>query len=341
MSGRPRRVHALDVVIFVGVAAALLTLALLSPSLVPRGAADGVTRAAPPIERRDQLYGTAVQTGSVIWAAGNDGKILHSDDCGGSWSVQSVPTEQNLQGIAAWDGEHAVAVGDGGVVATTSDGGASWKMIDAPRSDVANKLMRVLTAPGGRAWAVGVMGAVLETGDWGETWRRVAEEQDVAWNGVAFADEQNGWIVGEFGRILHSRDGGETWEEVPSPVQRSLMSVAFRDPEHGVAVGLDGLVLWTDDGGTAWAEVPAGTSSHLFDVIWDGTRWVAVGDMGVLATSGPESPNWTARRLAEHELGWHTAVVSCGGALFLAGSSQGHWRNEAWEPWSPTGQKGA
>jgi len=116
--------------------------------------------------------------------------------------------------------------------------------------------------------------------------------------------------------------------------------VAFRDPRHGVAVGLDGVALWTDDAGKSWRQVQSGTTNHLFDVAWETDRWVAIGDMGLVATSPPGRPAWRTRRLAEHELAWHTAMAACTGTLFLVGGSQGVLLNKLWKPWESPIEKG-
>ena len=106
--------------------------------------------------------------------AGSGGKVVRSDDGGQSWSIQETGATENLQAIDAWDPDRAVAVGNDGVVLVTADGGESWTRVDVPRSDIANKLIRVRCAADGEAWAVGVMGMILHSRDWGASWQRRA-----------------------------------------------------------------------------------------------------------------------------------------------------------------------
>lgn len=274
---------------------------------------------APAIERRDVFYGIAAPSAQVIWAAGSYGKVVRSNDGGASWAIQPTSLGVHLQSIAAWDEQRAVAVGNQGRVIVTDDGGTRWTEVEAPRSEVANKLVKVRAYADGSAWAVGEMGAALHSTDRGRSWTRALPEQDQGWNDVAFVGA-DGWLVGEFGRVMRSRDGGAHWEAAESPSKSSLMSVAFRDARHGVAVGLSGTVLETADGGASWRLVPPQTREHLNHVRWDGAAWVAVGDKGVRVVG--KDGVWSGGRLAESDLSWRTqAEPAAGGALLLAGAN--------------------
>ncbi|NMG74726.1 WD40/YVTN/BNR-like repeat-containing protein [Aromatoleum diolicum] len=275
---------------------------------------------ARSIERRDAFYGVAVPQADVVWAAGSYGKVVRSDNAGKSWGVQPTPGDAHLQAISAWDAERAVAVGNHGVVIVTADGGKSWREIEVPHSEVANKLMQVRSYAGGTGWAVGEMGAVLRTRDYGASWTRVLDEKDQAWNDIFFVGE-DGWMVGEFGRMMRTRDGGESWSTIDSPLESSLMSVHFRDASNGVAVGLAGAVLVTADGGAVWTEARRVTREHLNCVIWDGSRWVAVGDKGIRVTAGADGSGWTGGRISEQDLSWRTQIARAGDGFVLAGAN--------------------
>lgn len=275
---------------------------------------------APVIERGDKFYGQATASNGAIWSVGGSGKILRSDDSGKSWALQTKPNALALQGVAAWDAERVVAVGDDGVVVATQDGGKLWSNAKAPRSQISNKLIRVKALSGGSGWSVGEGGAVLQTTDFGMNWVQVGVPEDVAWNDIAI--HQNRMIiVGEFGRIKISGDAGVTWNEVESPVKFSLIAVAFKDTSNAVAVGLNGTVLRSGDAGATWATEKPVTKEHLFDVLWDGQRWVAVGDKGVLVTGDATGLTWKATRLEETGRGWYTNIMQRGSQYFFAGSS--------------------
>ncbi len=300
----------------------------------------GETVQPPPIERRDRFYGIEVlDEGRILWAVGSDGKVIRSEDGGDSWTVQRTPTRENLQDIAAWDTERAVLVGNEGVVLITSDAGETWESATAPRSEIFNKLIRVEALPDGEAWAVGAMNAVFRSRDFGVSWERAVPEEDITWNGIAFVGERDIWVVGEFGILLHSADGGESWEEREVGLESSLMSVEFRDGGKGVAVGLEGTVLVTDNGGAEWVRVETDFSEHLFDVTWDGGRWVAVGEDGIVVRSSEGDDRvWAADRLAPDLRSWHTTSVANGDAVYVSGATFGRLIEEQW--YSFTGQAG-
>lgn len=286
---------------------AIVGVLLYAALFVKAGAV--VTDVRPPvIERRDTYLGVALPAPKVVWAVGGNGKVVRSDDGGSSWSVQSTPTDLNLQSISAWSADKAVAVGNGGVVIRTEDGGKTWQKVDAPKSEVANKLLKVRTADGGIAWAVGEVGALLKSEDYGHTWKRMLPEKDRAWNDI-YVLGSDAWIVGEFGQIQKSTDNGATWEPATSGVTSSLMSVCFRDAENGVAVGLSGVVVVTADGGKTWKVIPPQTREHLNSVIWNGTQWIAVGDKGVMAVGDQAGDTWKAKRISEGDLAWRTQIV--------------------------------
>ena len=308
----------------------LIIVGLLGAALFIKPKSVGKTIKPAVIERRDRFYGIVVPEKGVIWAAGSGGKIVRSNNGGKTWASQSTPLSVPLQDIAAWDGQRAVVVGNQGVVLVTGDGGKSWKEVDAPKSSVANKLIRVKAYPDGSAWAVGEMGAVLVSRDYGATWARSSKEEDVGWNDIAFTDARNGWVVGEFGRMLHTTDGGARWQPVNGPIKSSLMGVAFRDGANGVAVGMEGTVLTTADAGRSWKEAKKVTKVHLFDVVWTGDSWLAVGGKGMSLTADKTVSSWTAARLSDTDLSWHTEVINRFGTTYICGGTSGAIDNGKW-----------
>lgn len=281
-----------------------------------------VTKVAPrAIERRDNFFGVSVPSVDVIWAAGTSGKVVRSDDRGLSWAQQPTPTNGNLQGIAAWDAERAVAVGNGGVIIVTSDGGKNWTQAKVLGLTNASKLLRVRIF-GDTAWAMGEFGALFSSADHGASWARALPEKDLAWNDIEFVGNR-GWLVGEFGTVMKTTDSGVTWTQVSTANKISLMSAAFRDPQNGVAVGLSGTVMVTDDGGNTWKQMAKATKEHLYSVIWDANRWLAVGDKGVMLTAEANGASWEGGRISEKDYSWRTQIVRSGPRHYLAGARLG------------------
>ncbi len=319
-----------EVLIFIGVAAFLMIAALNTEKLVPSGFKEDIFKDAP-IERRDNMYGVAHAGDNFIWIVGNIGKIARSQDGGKTWDSPDSGTRYNLQDVSAWDEKRLVAVGNEGVLIVSQDSGDTWAVKDFPKSEIANKLIRVKTQADGRAWACGVMGTALYTEDYGNTWRRRMPEEDIAFNDIAFATDMIGVIACEFGKIKRTEDGGETWTEILTPVESSLMAVDFNDEGVGVVVGLEGAVLRSADFGLTWEKIDAGTTEHLLNIIHYNGHWVSIGNKGIIATSTDAGATWQSKQLSDTELLWHTDVTRISQSrMIIVGGSQGVYENEKW-----------
>ena len=283
----------------------------------------------PLIEKRDRFYGVAKAPDNekILWAVGKEGKVLKSEDGGKSWQPQSMGSRLNLQDIAAWDSQKAVMVGNEGAAFYTEDGGKTWVKGTTPKSEIDNKLFRVKISPSGQAVAVGVMGAVFASDDFGKTWQRIAPEEDIAWNDIAFIGNTI-WVAGEFGHLKYTQDGGITWMPVKSETDRSLMAITFRDEMNAMAVGLEGTMIQTTDGGVSWTALPQVTAEHLFEVQWWHDRWFVVGDRGLMVSGNTD--HLKAAQLSEMEFGWHTEIEPTQEALLIAGSSLGSFEGNEW-----------
>lgn len=292
---------------------------LLYAALFVKPSVDGASVAPPAMSNSDLVYGVTVAERSKIFAVGNDGKIWRTDD-EKTWKLESSPTKETLQDVAAWDGQKAVAVGNQGIVLRTGDGGNVWTAVTVPKSSIANKLIRVHVYSGGEAWAVGEGSTVLHSVDFGSSWNRVLPEEDLTWNDIAVVNS-HAILVGEFGRMRHSENGGETWSEIKSPVKSSLMAVAFSDDNHGVIVGLEGVVLTTKDGGALWEALPRPTPNHLFDVLWDGSSWLATGANGVFARADSSAADWKTALLPGTSRAWHTRIAKLDSGYVAVGQS--------------------
>ncbi len=65
-----------------------------------------------------------------VWAVGDRGLIVHSEDGGRTWDAQTSRTEARLFSITFHaDGQQGWAAGDGGTILKTVDGGKTWQAI--------------------------------------------------------------------------------------------------------------------------------------------------------------------------------------------------------------------
>jgi photosystem II stability/assembly factor-like uncharacterized protein len=280
--------------------------------------AKGVSASRPVIEKRDRFYGVATPENNVVWAVGNFGKIVRSEDGGKNWVAQPSGTEQHLQALGVWDTSNALAVGNSGVVLITDDAGKNWRSADIPSSVSGKKLIRARAYAEDEAWVVGEQGAVLTRDSGKKIWRDASGGGDVTWNDVARVGSRV-CLVGEFGHIRCSDDHGENWKEIASPVTASLYSVAFRNATDGVAVGVEGSVIVTHDAGEHWRDLPRVTEQHLYDVYWDGSRWLVVGAKGTLLTAASDANQWNEIKSSGAGSFWHTQIVKGGDRYAIVG----------------------
>jgi len=300
---------------------ALVVAGLLYFGVVFRPSAPVKAGADSVVNARDRFFGVAA-VGADVWYAGVAGKIVHSADGGKTWAWQPTPTQANLQDIAFWNAARGVAVGNGGEVLLTGDGGKQWRRAAIPVPKLANKLLRVKTFGEGLAWAVGESAGVYRTANWGQTWERVHKGEDLRWFGVAVTGPSSALVVGEFGRISRTGDDGRTWIAVESPVKASLVAIDFKDARVGTAVGLDGAIVATTDAGATWAALPRATDRHLFDVLWAGDQWLAVGNFVQLTST--DGHDWKLRANPGERSYWLTEIVRAVGAdasFFAAGEA--------------------
>ena len=340
--------------IFVAIIPWLVIASLLYVALFIKPSPVGQTVNPSAIETRDRFYGGTSPRDGVWWVVGADGKIIRSDDTGESWVVQKAGTDVHLQDIAAWDDKTAIAVGNSGTVVRTEDGGRTWSPIEVPSSDIANKLIDVKAYSDGEAWVVGEFGNILRTEDFGRSWKQVREPEDMILNEIVRVDDSSLIAVGEFGTILRTADNGESWTFIDSTVGNSITAVDFADSQTGLAGGLQGVLLGTMNGGVSWFQIdesfspPSGvaepgtvlrdawadfTSEHIFSLRWVASQdlWIATGAKGIWVTGARDFSKWQSGRLAEREMGWHTAIVPVGGDLLVTGMNLGIWDMSSWK----------
>lgn len=301
----------------------VIIAALLYAALFIKPSSSGSAVPEPMYDRRDRFYGVSPADDGSVVAVGSDGKILVGEFARGTGSVVRAEsgTAETLQAVARWDAKRLVAVGNDGEVVVSGDGGLRWERVEAPKSPVANRLVRVVALPEGVAYAVGEYNALLRSGDYGRTWQRLLPEKDTVIYGLARQGDHL-VAVGEFGRVLTSADQGATWSEVQAPVRANLTAVAFGPEGAAVAVGLNGTTLVSRDRGRNWTAAASGTEEHLYDVVWDSKRFVAVGDRATVLVSDDGagwSPRDTGLGNAANYL-WFMQLVPVANAYALVGS---------------------
>ena len=264
----------------------------------------GATWAEQAFFGADTLKAVAFSDSFHGWAVGESntdaGVVLATTDGGATWVPETLPAIGPLSAVTFFDAEHGAAAGQDGTVLATTDGGQSWAT-----TSVASDVAGLAHCDSADAWTVGYGGLVEATTDGGATWRPLTRTTVGTYDGVAFADDDNGWAVGQNG-VFGTTDGGATWMPRPLPPALSeptgdasasewLTAVACPDVSHAWAVGDQGTILRYD--GFSWQGQGSGVSVDLLGVCAAGDlhAW-AVGLDGTIVATTDGGSKWAPQR---------------------------------------------
>ena len=126
------------------------------------------------------------------------------------------------------------------------------------------------------------------------------------------------WIITADDRVMSSTSSLGGAWSSGSPPALTGVTAVATDGSRYVAVGSAGHVATSPDT-EHWTTVASGTTDRLDAVVWNGSRFVAVGTRGTIITS-PDGTTWTAVASGTtHSL----AAVTWTGAMFVAVGSYG------------------
>jgi photosystem II stability/assembly factor-like uncharacterized protein len=242
------------------------------------------------------IFGTS--DGQDLWAVGDDGTILESEDEGASWAACKSGTKSDLFSVfGTSDGKRLWVVGKKGTILESEDSGTTWK---GQKSGTRASVSAIFgTSGGGRLWAVGGNGTILESDDGGTSWTARSGGTPAYLESIfGTSDGSRAWAVGTDGTILGSDDGGASWTPRTSGTTETLY-VIFGTSDGGRlwTVGTDGTILESDDGGASWTARNSGTTQWLVSIFGasDGRHLWAVGTGGTILASGDGGATWVVR----------------------------------------------
>lgn len=261
---------------------------------------------ANPLPQGNNLTGVAYGNGVYV-AVGVIGTVLASRDAA-TWTVVPIGTTADLSAVS-WDGRQFVAVGASGTVAL-SPYGFQWSVNSVGSSEI----LAGAASDGGRLVVVGASGAIFWSLD-GTMWQRAASATTsdlmaVSWTGTRFVAAERGGVVFPGAvtpvvGILSSPDG-VAWTRTPVPDAMSFQAFAssgsrllligaycvvpFASPGGWCDSGA--LVVVSDDGGVSWSSTKLPGVWAFADVVWTGSRFLAVQGDSVLQS--PDGLSWTS-----------------------------------------------
>ncbi len=241
-------------------------------------------------------------------AVGDFGTVMTSVDSY-TW-VNGVSGTTKALNDVIWNGTEYLAVGDAGVVLKSTDG-LTWV---ASNINTALQVAAVVW-DGSQYVAVGSLDRVWTSAD-GITWTETnlpttSGLTDIIWTGAQLV------TVGASGTVYTSPNG-MTWTLQTTPSTSLFTAVAWNGALY-VAVGLGGATMSSPDGVT-WTDI-AWTifSTHLWNIAWDGTQFVAGSNAGRFYTSA--DGNWgAALYLAGDNTFQSNGIHSASGRLVAVGT---------------------
>ncbi len=218
------------------------------------------------------LHGLHVANKNIIWACGEDGTTLRSNNGGDSWKVSKVkdpayPDGPLLVDIHGLDDATALAISaeSPAKIYRTTNGGLRWKTIlEYPGDNIFFRSLSFWDQRRGIVMGNAVDGKMLllRTSDGGVTWKRLKSDHRPPMNAGETGLVSNGsnmeskgaqmLVVGLGGagtgsrdssRVLVSTDFCNSWISGSVPVRRSenggIYSVHFTTEKDGVVIGGD------------------------------------------------------------------------------------------------------
>jgi len=177
-----------------------------------------------------------------------------------------------------------VAVGNNGVVFTASDG-VTWR---SQYSTTKEHLFHIVHG-NGRFVAVGKGGVIVSSLD-GFTWEKIETRYYIDLYTITWTGEQ--FIAGGKDTILKSKDGKKWVRYTLSNWNKTIFSIAGTK-DSAVALAECGNKLITTNS-TKWKRIRSkcGADKNLTQIIWDGSRYVAIGEKGAIRIS-KDGETWT------------------------------------------------
>ncbi|MFV8755023.1 WD40/YVTN/BNR-like repeat-containing protein [Nannocystaceae bacterium ST9] len=105
-----------------------------------------------------RLHGIWAAGPDALYAIGEKGLIVRSQNGGDTWAVAPSGTTQHLYGVGGRGPEDVYVVGRGGTILHSTDGGYSWSMEESSTTEA---LHAVIGTIAGTLYAVGTRGIIL------------------------------------------------------------------------------------------------------------------------------------------------------------------------------------
>jgi len=247
----------------------------------------------------------------------DSGIILHSTDCGITWTDQITMPLTLLNDITFIDADNGWAVGTSkdslnwdieySIILRTSNGGTTWaqQLIDTipPVIGAHVPITNIDFVNSSTGWIIstsigmGSASSIHKTTDGGNTWSfqfvtngwRYSSLNDIIFRGFYGSGIAVGNLSINLGTskalIISTSDGGANWSQILLDLPRlnDVFFLGWPYQTEGTIVGEEGVILRTADGGLSWEEQTSGTTNALSSVYFvDALNGWSVGNNGAI-----------------------------------------------------------
>lgn len=267
---------------------------------------------------------------------------VKSGGTAGGWVAGTMPSSAVMYGIAYGNGKY-VATGAGGAILTSTDG-VSWTSVGSfnpnkgeIRSVIYDGTQFVLVgSPAVFSYPQTTAPRIAVSTD-GVTWtdKTWAYGYETLLTDVALGGDRL-TAVGANGTIITSTDGGSTWtSEAQQNNNATYITEFFGLAANGatrVAVGRNSAyhgVIITNTG-SGWTPVLSDmTDAYPRDVVWNGSKFVAIGSVNSAQNSGAaamistDGQTWTRYLIDNIPAGYILKAITWSGSKFYAAGGNG------------------
>jgi len=228
--------------------------------------AEAIRYATPSDLADENLLIDVARSNGRIFAVGEFGHIIYSEDKGETWTqAEEVQTQVTLTTVAFPSKDVGFAAGHDATILRTTDGGHTWERVYHDfEAETPIFGLHFITPEHG--FAAGAFSFLLETKDGGNTWtqRDISDEgaetggYDYHLNEIFATKSGTIYLPAEFGNVYRSRDEGATFEIVKTPYEGSFWNGLGLDNGSVLVFGMRGNVYRSDNDGESWVKVPTG-----------------------------------------------------------------------------------
>ncbi len=241
--------------------------------------------AIPSVHAKRSLLLDVERQGNALFAVGEFGQVLKSEDNGNTWTPGKVPTSISLTSIAFANDALGYAVGHDGVVLKTEDGGVNWtKLIDG---NVINQFVVDSLQAKADALQEKLDSLPANASDEQRTALEVAAEEAMFTLDIAQGDVEVGpskplmdvvvtptgtvFVAGAYGQLLKSSDQGATWtylgDRTGNPNNYHLNALLLSKTGEVWVAGEQGTVVVSSDEGETWTSRKINYDGSIFGLI--------------------------------------------------------------------------